>query len=201
MGTPAHRYYIDSDLPFYYGAKNLEHFKIVNLSINYSPLRCSNPVWLTWKNIFWRMLVSKQFWFPLTSILWPKSTMGVSVPEAVWVQTFFKIFYFVFHRRKKVITVWNDMRVNKWWQNFKVWVNYPAAQNKITHQDQQIILPLIYLHYEWLQFFFFRKPSLSLNAGGNFSHGTEWRAPVSCRSPVMSSVEKDEYHFSHKTGR
>ncbi len=36
---------------------------------------------------------------------------------------FFKISYFVFHRRKKAIQVWNDM-VSKWWQNFHFWVNY-----------------------------------------------------------------------------
>lgn len=32
--------------------------------------------------------------------------------------TFFKRSHFVFHSRKTVIQVWNDIKVNKWWQNF-----------------------------------------------------------------------------------
>jgi len=31
----------------------------------------------------------------------------------------------VFHRRKKVIQDWIDMRVSKWWQNFNFGVKYP----------------------------------------------------------------------------
>ncbi len=32
--------------------------------------------------------------------------------------TFFKTSLFVFHQRKEVTQVWNDMSVIKWWQNF-----------------------------------------------------------------------------------
>lgn len=28
----------------------------------------------------------------------------------------------------KVIEIWNNMRVSKWFKNFKFWVNYPFAQ-------------------------------------------------------------------------
>ncbi len=34
------------------------------------------------------------------------------------------IFSLMFHRRKKVIQVWNYMKVSKWWQNFHFCVNY-----------------------------------------------------------------------------
>jgi len=37
---------------------------------------------------------------------------------------FFKISYFVFNRRKKLIQVWNKLRVSKLWQRFHFWVNY-----------------------------------------------------------------------------
>jgi len=57
---------------------------------------------------------SPMFLTPLTFILWTKTT-----------ETFFNISSFVLHRRKKVIEVWNDMRVSKWWQNCNFWVIYP----------------------------------------------------------------------------
>jgi len=37
----------------------------------------------------------------------------------------FKISSFVSHRRNKVIQVWNEMQVSKWWLNFNFWLNYP----------------------------------------------------------------------------
>ncbi len=33
--------------------------------------------------------------------------------------------------QKKVMNIWNDMRVNKWWQNVYFWVSYPFK--KISH--------------------------------------------------------------------
>ncbi len=39
--------------------------------------------------------------------------------------TFFKISSFVLNIRKKLIKVWNNLRVSEWWQNFHFWVNYP----------------------------------------------------------------------------
>ncbi len=32
---------------------------------------------------------------------------------------------YMFHRRKKVIKVWNDIRLSKWWQNFNIHINFP----------------------------------------------------------------------------
>ncbi len=43
--------------------------------------------------------------------------------------TFCKISYFMFNRRKKIIQVWNNLRVSKWWQNFHFWVNYLFKMN------------------------------------------------------------------------
>ncbi len=37
---------------------------------------------------------------------------------------FFQISSFMFNTRKKLIQVWNDMRVSKWSQKFHFWVNY-----------------------------------------------------------------------------
>ncbi len=64
-------------------------------------------------------------------------------PTTVW---FFKISSFVFNIRNKLIQVWNDMRVNKWWQCFfgvnhsfffsHVWVFYNShflSQNYILY--------------------------------------------------------------------
>ncbi len=45
-------------------------------------------------------------------------------PKTAWLQTFFRISSFVF-RTNTFIQVWIYLRVNKWWQNFHFWVNYP----------------------------------------------------------------------------
>jgi len=37
-------------------------------------------------------------------------------PEIVWLLTFFQKFSFLFSRGKKLIQVWNNMRVTIWWQ-------------------------------------------------------------------------------------
>jgi len=61
-------------------------------------------------------------------------------PSTVWFQSFFKIYSFVFSRRKKLIQVCNNLRVSKWWQNFNFWVEYPMP--KICRWMLAISLPL-----------------------------------------------------------
>ncbi len=44
------------------------------------------------------------------------------LPDTVWRSTFFKKTYFVFSRgEKKLIQVWNNLRLSKWWQNVIFW--------------------------------------------------------------------------------
>ncbi len=64
------------------------------------------------------MLVSKPFWFSMTSIEFFAHVMEVSRNQNCLVTTFF-------HRREKVIQVWNVMRVSKWWRSVHFWVDYP----------------------------------------------------------------------------
>ncbi len=45
-----------------------------------------------------------------------------------WLPAFFKISCCVLIRRKKVIQVWINMRVCKWWQNFLFWVDFHFFQ-------------------------------------------------------------------------
>ncbi len=97
--------------------KLIDHPKIL-IIIFYSPSCNYKPVWPffceTKKKIFWRMLVTKLFWFPLTSFFplnrncFPK----------------YLLFCFTEKQKSQVSHVWNDTRV-KWWQNFYFWVNYP----------------------------------------------------------------------------
>ncbi len=51
-------------------------------------------------------------------LLWD---IKVNILRYIWLAAFYKIYYFMFSRRKQVIHVWNNMRVSEWWQN----VNYP----------------------------------------------------------------------------
>ncbi len=62
---------------------------------------------------------------PLTSIVFFSYYGSQWCPKTTWLQTFFKISFFVFGRTKKLIQVWNYLRMRKWWQNFHFWVNYP----------------------------------------------------------------------------
>ncbi len=45
-------------------------------------------------------------------------------PAAIWFPTFFKVCSFMFNLRKKLMPVWSNVKVSKWWQNFHLWVNY-----------------------------------------------------------------------------
>ncbi len=45
-----------------------------------------------------------------------KYTMEVNGYQQFWLPTFFKIYIFVFNRRKKIVQFWNYLRVIKWWQ-------------------------------------------------------------------------------------
>ncbi len=51
--------------------------------------------------------------------------------------------YLLLCSRKKLIEVWNDMRVSKWWLNFQFWVNYPLSY---IHQQARIQICL-HLHF------------------------------------------------------
>ncbi len=51
-------------------------------------------------------------------LLWVKQTKNHVGAKT---KTFFKICSFVFSRRKKVIQVWNNMRMSEWWLNVHFW--------------------------------------------------------------------------------
>jgi len=94
---------------------------------NDSPSSCCKPVWVsffywTQSNIFWRTIGT---WAPLTSIVFFFYYGSQWCQTTAWFQSFLKISSFVFSRRKKLIQVCNNLRVNKWWQNFHFWVEYP----------------------------------------------------------------------------
>lgn len=52
---------------------------------------------------------------------------------------FFKNSCFEFHRRKKVIHVWDDMKVSKWLQNFRFGVNCLFKKLLMTLQCRDLI--------------------------------------------------------------
>ncbi len=43
----------------------------------------------------------------------------------------------MFNIRKKLIQVWNDTRVSKWWQKFYFWVNYPFKGIKLSLHEKK----------------------------------------------------------------
>lgn len=82
----------------------------------------------------------RQYFEKCFSVFFFKSIQWKSIgTKTAWFQTFFKISYFVFHRRKKCIPGWPNMRVSKWWQNCPFWVNYPIKASShwtyLTGQD------------------------------------------------------------------
>lgn len=51
--------------------------------------------------------------------------------------------------RKKVICVWNDKRMSKWWQEWKFWVNYffniqYVSSDKPRRDDRAAIITVLY---------------------------------------------------------
>ncbi len=50
-----------------------------------------------------------------------RNTMEVKGdPSTVWLQAFFKISSFMFNIKKKLIQVWNDIGMSKFWQNVHI---------------------------------------------------------------------------------
>ncbi len=94
------------------------------------PSNCSKPVWLSFscwtkKKIFWRMLVTKQLTvatdFHSTfycSILWKAMATVNSLVTNILQNIFFCA------QQKKLLWVWSNLSVRKWWQNSHFWVNY-----------------------------------------------------------------------------
>ncbi len=71
------------------------------------------------------MLIIKQLMVPIDFHSISFSTMEVNGDQQLFGSIkIFIISSFVFNIRKKLIQVWNDMRVSKWWQHFHFWVNY-----------------------------------------------------------------------------
>ncbi len=58
----------------------------------------------------------------------PPPTHALSKIMGPW-RPWFKIFYFVFNIRKKLMQVWNNMRVSKWWQNFTITISRERGVN------------------------------------------------------------------------
>ncbi len=106
------------------------HTKNEILSSVTKPSNCSKPVWLSFscwtkKKIFWRMLVTKQLTvatdFHSTfycSILWKAMATVNSLVTNILQNIFFCA------QQKKLLWVWSNLSVRKWWQNSHFWVNY-----------------------------------------------------------------------------
>ncbi len=86
--------------------------------------------------IFWRKFVTRLFWGTIDFHSRKKKYYWSQwCPRTALFPTFFRISSFVFSRTKKLIQVWNYLRVSKWWQNFHFWVNYPF-NNKVTKNPE-----------------------------------------------------------------
>ncbi len=78
-------------------------------------------------NIFWRMQVYKQLMVVIYfhSMEKKKYFRSQGLPSTLWLPAFFQISSCVFKRRKKLVHVWNNMRLSKWWQHLNFWVDNP----------------------------------------------------------------------------
>ncbi len=72
------------------------------------------------RKIFWKNVINQPILVPIDfhCIFCPYNGHQ-------WLPTFFKMSSLIFGRTKKVIQIWNYIRVSKWWQNFYFGVNYP----------------------------------------------------------------------------
>jgi len=100
-----------------------------NSVIFYSPSSCFKPLWIcffcwTQRKIFWRMPVTKQLIDPIDFnsiffLLW--KSMG-SINRLI--TNILQNIFLCLQQKKKIIQVWNNLRVSKWWPNFHFEVNY-----------------------------------------------------------------------------
>lgn len=81
-------------------------------------------IWMKRKICFTFMSTTLQFMEPFVSFVW-KPFIVIAWKRAT--STFFEMAPLVFHWWKKVILVWNDMRMSKWWQlSFQV-INFKKS--------------------------------------------------------------------------
>ncbi len=57
-----------------------------------------------------------------------------------WLPTLFKIYVFVFNRRKKLIHVWNNLMFRQRWQHFHFLVHCPFKRHAFSHSLAHLIL-------------------------------------------------------------
>jgi len=74
----------------------------------------------TQKKIFWRIWVTKKLMGRIDFHSMDENNVG---PINCLVTHILKNIYFVFSRRKKVLQVWNNLKVSKWWLSLNVKVN------------------------------------------------------------------------------
>ncbi len=95
----------------------------MNILSSFAPSSCSKPVWLHFFFLEHRRRYLKKIHSLMCVCVFSELLFLTFTEQTTWV-TFFKKWLFMFHRRKKLIQVLNNMRVNKW-QNFHFGMNYP----------------------------------------------------------------------------
>ncbi len=104
----------------------LLYFIVCTMEINAYPLLTLIQLCLTFyyllKEIFWRMLVTKWFWFPLTPIVFfpPIQWKSMGNRNCLVTSILHNIFLYVPQEERN-----NNIGVSKWWQNWYFCVNDP----------------------------------------------------------------------------
>ncbi len=78
----------------------------------------------------------------------------INLMHLYWITVFISLEYFLYHlfvfcQWKKVIQVWNDKKVNKWWLNLKCRVNYPFKKDKAEASGHSTLSVSAQRTYSW----------------------------------------------------
>ncbi len=114
----------------------------------YSPSCCSKPVWISFfcwsqNTIFWGILVIKQLTSIVFSILWKSmATVNYMVSNSHFI-------FSLHNRTKKLLQVWNNLRLSKWWQ-FSFLVNYLFSAGLNNKDDTDTCLHFFFIIDLWI---------------------------------------------------
>ncbi len=100
---------------------------------------------------------------------------------------------FVFNIRRKVIQVWNDMRVSRWWRNFHFWVNYSFKHSSLKHENCHLLSPSSCSKPLWVSFFCWtQKKDILKSIGNQTADSHQRRVPPQIFELILNAALKGQ---------
>ncbi len=106
---------------------------------------------LNTKKLFWRILKNQRMLVPFDFHSRERNTMEVNGDHHLVITSILQNILFYVQHKEKIIQVWNDMMVRKWWQKKYFWWPIPLTVLKSTVFTYHLLLI-------WRTFFQYKEP-------------------------------------------